>query len=173
MNTYDICFLKSLGIPAYIVEKISKNHSDLRAISTTSTGQSYQNRLNNILKSIDDLPKDSLLRELPLIKSIQEVLLQEVEEDAVYLLEVKALGIVRADNALKVRRVNYLFQLVQLTEDDLFTVTNINRKTISIIVESLKEFGLHLGMVLSSKKISNFEEKLGIRNEPFSFEIKM
>ncbi len=169
----DAFFLGRMGLPTYIIEKVSAMsgsvlYSDLSSVS----GEKNQVYMKKILDDINDLSVSSFLRQLPLVKALKQILEEELHEDAVYLLGIDALQDIRSCHVLKAGEVEYLFQLVQLTEEDLLQFRCVHKRTVDVIQKSLEPFGLCLGMVLAPELIKRCEEKLGIRNEPFSFEIK-
>ena len=169
----DAFFLRRMGLPTYIIEKVSAMsgsvlYSDLSSVS----GEKNQVYMQKILDDINDVPEKSFLRQLPLIKTLKQVLEEELHEDAVYLLKIDALDDIRSYHALKAGEIGYLFQLVQLTEEELLQFRCIHKRTVDVIQKSLEPFGLCLGMVLTLEFIKRCEEKIGIRKEPFSFEIK-
>lgn len=169
----DAFFLRRMGLPQYIIEKMSaisgsSLYSDLSSVS----GEKNQVYMQKVLDDINDLSASSFLRQLPLVKALKQVLEQELHEDAVYLLGIDALQDVRSCHALKAGEVEYLFQLVQLTEEDLLQFRCVHKRTVDVIKKSLEPFGLYLGMILSPEKIQYYEEKVKTkRSEPFSFRV--
>lgn len=169
----DAFFLRRMGLPTYIIEKVSAMsgsvlYSDLSSVS----GEKNQVYMQKILDDINDVPEKSFLRQLPLIKMLKQVLEEELHEDAVYLLKIDALDDIRSCHALKAGEVEYFFQLVQLTEEDLLQFRCIHTRTIHVIQKSLEPFELCLGMTLSPEKIQYYEEKVKTKDsEPFSFRV--
>jgi DNA-directed RNA polymerase alpha subunit len=53
---------------------------------------------------------------------------------------------VRVMNVMRKAEINYLGQLVQLTEKELMSHRNFGQKSLNEVKEVLSEWGLHLGM---------------------------
>ncbi len=68
---------------------------------------------------------------------------------------------VRVRKVLDTQQIEYLYQLVQLTEKDLLRWKNFGRKSLYELKNKLAEYDLHLGLTITPeqiKKIQSFEE---------------
>ena len=62
---------------------------------------------------------------------------------------------VRTRGCLKERKIEYIWQLVQLSKDELLEIRNFGRKSISELDEILENFGFWFGMQITPKKLAD------------------
>lgn len=177
----DIIFLQELGMSVEIINEVLTIESTNPILSLfkipAETNREY---LKKVLADIEDLPVNSSFKKLSIIKKLQKVLekelKEELEQDAIREILCCPVDVIfsnRPIHALKTAEVDYMFQLVQFTEEELLKFTNIGKGAIKVIVEKLSSYKVSLGMTFPDEEIDYFETKTDTKKEkPFSFEIE-
>jgi DNA-directed RNA polymerase subunit alpha len=69
-----------------------------------------------------------------------------VPQDELFVLEIESLGLSsKVANSLRSEGIYYIGDLIQKSEKDLLKTPNLGKRSLSEIVQSLKEKGLELG----------------------------
>jgi len=96
-------------------------------------------------------------------------------EDKMQYLEksVESMGLSqRAFNCMKRLNIDYVYQLVVKTSDELLKSKNFGQKSLNEIKSKLNEFGLDLGLEVNEDLVKKLETKIGVKKEENNTEIE-
>jgi len=77
------------------------------------------------------------------------------------ITRIEDLGLsARAKNALTRSGINHLYQIVQKNENELLDIEKLGKKSLTEIVEKVRELGLNVGIILHKDLLDKIEEKI-------------
>jgi DNA-directed RNA polymerase alpha subunit len=147
-----------------ISELLSKNNKDL--LSIQNFGRKCLNEIRSKLKNYQLPNTKSELQQFSLDKTAQ-LKINSNQDEIFSALKTKISDLVlsvRIRNCLKNLNIEYIWQLVQLTEKELLESRNLGRKSINELVEILEGYGFLFGMRFTPDQlvsIQSFEPTAG------------